>query len=71
MDFEVIGDITGTETIATVLAFANLAVYASAMVRLVGASVRVSQKFASLPAKLYGPSYAGIGKREMKVKAFI
>ena len=57
-------------------AFASLAVYVSAMVVDGGVNVRVSRKFAFHPAKYYGPRYTGtrllgIGKREIKIKAFI
>src|ERR1700679_3353601 len=45
MDFEVIGDITRAETIAT-LASPNVVDYANAMVVDGGASVRESRKFA-------------------------
>jgi hypothetical protein len=60
MDFEVIGDITGIETIATGSGIRDHSVYVNAMVVDGGASVRVSRKSASYPAKSYGPSYTGM-----------
>jgi hypothetical protein len=51
MEFDVIGDITGAQTMLRVRAFANLAVYVSDMVVDGGASVKASQKFAFHPAK--------------------
>ena len=50
-EFDVIGDITGSQTIATAPAFANLAVCVSAMVVDDGVSAKVSRKFAFHPAK--------------------
>jgi hypothetical protein len=60
MEFDVIDDITGTQTIATGTGIRELAVYVSAMVADGGVNVRVSRKFAFHPAKYYGPSYTGM-----------
>jgi hypothetical protein len=58
MDFEVIGDITGTQTIATGSGIRELGRLRKRYGR--GASVRVSRKFGSDPAKSYRPSYTGM-----------
>jgi len=76
MDFEVVGDITGVETIASVPAFASVVACANDMVSAVGASEKVSPKSGSRQANSFASSLhwyeaTGIGKREMKIKAFL
>jgi hypothetical protein len=51
------------------LVFAKLAVYASSMAVHGGANVRASRK--TVQAELHWYEATGIGKREMKIKAFI
>ena len=71
MDFEVIGDITWTQMIATGPGIRERGRLRKRYSRGRGASVRISRKFASHPAKFYKPSHTGVGKREMKIKTFI
>jgi hypothetical protein len=82
MDFEVVGDITGVETIASGSGIRETRPPAQ-VVRgsVVGASAKVSQRSGWRRAKSSAPSHTGIelhwyeatgiGKREMKIKAFL
>jgi hypothetical protein len=63
MDFEVISDITGTETVATVPVFVNVLVFASDMGQAGGESARVSRNSDSYQAKLFEPSYTSTKQR--------
>jgi len=63
MEFDVIGDITGTQTIS-----ANSAVYVSATA--VGGGVIRLPSGKIVQAELHRYEATGIGKRELKIKAF-
>jgi len=60
MDFEVVGDITGVETIAFGSGIRERGRLRKRLVLAVGASEKVSPRFGSGQAKSFAPSYTGM-----------